>query len=249
MRDSKRVALITGAAGGIGTALVRRWTQQGVAVVAVDTEERAAAADGGELVQWLGADLSVPASLDGLIDQAVARWGHIDYLVNNAAIIGEVSPLTEITLPILNRVVATNLITPILLTAAAVKHMATRGGGAVVNVASVAGLSGGVSMTGYVASKHGLIGLTRAAARESAKAGVRVNAVCPGATDTSMIAAIEAGISPSDPDFDRQRRQSNIPMGRYAQPSEVAAAIIWLCSDEASYMTGACLVVDGGQLA
>jgi NAD(P)-dependent dehydrogenase (short-subunit alcohol dehydrogenase family) len=249
MRDSKRVGLITGAAGGIGTAVVRRWTQEGVAVVAVDTEERAAAADGGELVQWLGADLSVPASLDGLIDQAVARWGHIDYLVNNAAVIGEVAPLTEITLTILNRVVATNLITPILLTAAAVKHMATRGGGAVVNVASVAGLSGGVSMTGYVASKHGLIGLTRAAARESAKVGVRINAVCPGATDTSMIAAIEAGISPSDPDFDRQRRQSNIPMGRYAQPSEVAAAIIWLCSDEASYMTGACLVVDGGQLA
>jgi NAD(P)-dependent dehydrogenase (short-subunit alcohol dehydrogenase family) len=249
MRDSKRVGLITGAAGGIGTAVVRRWTQEGVAVVAVDTEERAAAADGCELVQWLGADLSVPASLDGLIDQAVARWGHIDYLVNNAAVIGEVAPLTEITLTILNRVVATNLITPILLTAAAVKHMATRGGGAVVNVASVAGLSGGVSMTGYVASKHGLIGLTRAAARESAKVGVRINAVCPGATDTSMIAAIEAGISPSDPDFDRQRRQSNIPMGRYAQPSEVAAAIIWLCSDEASYMTGACLVVDGGQLA
>jgi NAD(P)-dependent dehydrogenase (short-subunit alcohol dehydrogenase family) len=249
MQEARRVALVTGAAGGIGAAVVRRWTQQGVAVVAVDTEERAAAADEGELVKWLAADLSVPASLDGLIEQAAACWGHIDYLVNNAAVIGEVAPLTDIALPVLNRVVATNLIAPIMLTAAATRHMAARGGGAVVNVASVAGLSGGVSMTGYVVSKHGLIGLTRAAARECAHVGVRVNAVCPGATDTTMIAAIEAGISPTDPAVDRQRRQSNIPMGRYAQPSEVAAAITWVCSDEASYMTGACVVVDGGQLA
>jgi NAD(P)-dependent dehydrogenase (short-subunit alcohol dehydrogenase family) len=172
---------------------------------------------------------------------AVETWGRLDAAINNAGTTGPSAPTADYTLEQWNAVIALNLTGVFLCLKHEIPHMVKQGGGAIVNTSSGAGLIGFAGLPGYVASKHGVIGLTRAAALEYVKAGVRVNAVCPGSTRTPMLEGFMGG----DPAIEKAMEQSS-PMGRLARPEEIAEAMVWLLSDAASFMVGHALAVDGG---
>ena len=182
--------------------------------------------------------------VDALIGTAVRRFGHLDVAFNNAGIEGDQAPLHESSRDNWDRVIAVNLTGVWACMRAELAHMAPRRTGAIVNCSSVAGIVGFAGIPAYVASKHGVVGLTMNAALDYAEAGVRVNAICPGVIDTEMVERFTGG----DPEAEAQMRSLE-PVGRLGTPEEVAQSVVWLCSDAASFVTGQAIAVDGGFVA
>jgi NAD(P)-dependent dehydrogenase (short-subunit alcohol dehydrogenase family) len=240
-----KTAVVTGAAGGIGRGVALELAREGAAVLVSDLA--AAKAGGEETVALIDAeggsaaftpcDVTSARDCAALVDAAMARFGALDCAVNNAGIAVH-KPLAEVTEEEYDRVLAVNLKGVFLGMRAQIPAMVERGGGAIVNIASVAGLMAVPLISPYTASKHGIIGLTRNAAMEYGAAGVRVNAVCPNAIRTPLMDA-------SPPEFvaDLIRPQA-IP--RVGEPEEVGFAVAYLCSDRAAFVTGVALPVDGG---
>jgi NAD(P)-dependent dehydrogenase (short-subunit alcohol dehydrogenase family) len=244
-----KTALVTGAASGIGSATARAFAREGARVVVADTD-----ATGGEKTvaeitaagaeaRFLRADVTREAEVEALIAAAVA-WGGLDCAVNNAGITGQPGGLHDLSLDAWNRTLAVNLTGVFLCMKHELPVMQQRRAGAIVNVASGAGVVATPGLAAYCASKHGVLGLTKTAALENARTGVRVNALCPGSTDTPMLRASMA----RDPGLEKLIRMS-LPGGRLGTPEEIAEAAVWLCSDRASFVSGESMLVDGGSVA
>lgn len=245
-----KTALITGAASGIGRATALAFARRGANVIVNDVDQVA-----GEqtvtLMQgmpgtglFVAGDVSHDADAAALVAAALQAYGHLDCAFNNAGIQGELSPTHECTEQNWDRIVAINLKGVWLCMKHQIAQMLAQGGGAIVNNSSNFGLVGSIGMPAYSAAKHGVIGLTKTAALECAKRGVRVNAVCPGPVQTPLVDRIVAA-KPEIVSAIEERE----PIGRMGEAKEVAGAVVWLCSDEASFVTGAVLSVDGGYVA
>ena len=249
-RLDNKIALVTGAGSGIGRATALVFAREGARVVVSDivveggqeTVQQIEAA-GGEAI-FVKADVSKAADVEALITQTVETYGRLDCAFNNAGIEGGVKPTIDCTEKEFDRTIAVNLTGVWLCMKYEIQQMLSQGGGAIVNTASAAGLVGFPGLPDYVASKHGVVGLTKTAALEYAKSGIRVNAVCPGVIQTPMV---ERGAQLS-PGFD-ELAVSMEPVGRFGQPAEVGEAVVWLCSDAASFVTGIPMQVDGGLVA
>ncbi|HEY4249719.1 MAG TPA: glucose 1-dehydrogenase [Roseomonas sp.] len=250
-----KVALITGAAGGIGRAAALAFARAGARVVAVDRdaaggEETAKQVrDAGGEARFTAADVTRAAEVHGYVQATLDAYGRIDCFFNNAGIEGRVMPTGEYDEDVFDAVIAVNLKGVFLGLRHVLPVMLRQGGGAIVNTASTAGIAGSPGLSAYVASKHGVIGLTRTAASEYGHAGIRVNAICPGPTDTRMIHSLEEQSSPGRSNSVRERYQSAIPIGRYATPEEIASLVLFLSSDLAGSITGGQYLVDGGRSA
>lgn len=242
-----RVALVTGAGSGLGQAASRLLAERGARVVVADVNDRGGAEtvaqceQAGSEAVFVHTDVTVEDDVAGAVAAAVDRWGRLDCAVNNAGTTGPSKPTADYTLEEWNAVVALNLTGVFLGLKHEIPQMVAQGGGAIVNTSSGAGLMGFAGLPGYVATKHAVLGLTKAAALEYIKAGVRVNAVCPGSARTPMLEGWMGG----DPAIEKAMANS-APIGRLAAPEEIAQAMVWLLSDAASFMVGHALAVDGG---
>ena len=248
MSAEKRVALVTGGASGIGRATAEAFLRQQYAVIVLDRDE----ALGKQVEQrlssvgsckYLYCDVADAASVARAMTQAVALHGRLDVAFNAAGVDGVAAPTAEAGLDNWDRIMGVNLRGLWLCLRQEIAQMLHQGsGGAIVNCASSAGLIGVPNLSAYVASKHGVVGLTKSAALEYVRHNIRVNAVCPGMIDTPMW---RRSISP---EFTTQLL-ANDPMGRLGQPGEIAEAVLWLCSPAASFVNGHALAVDGGMTA
>src|SRR5919205_2660610 len=250
-----KVALITGAANGIGRATALAFAKSGAKVVVVDRDSAGGEATAGIIRQQGGeaifvqADVTRAADVQAYVKKAIDTYGRIDCFFNNAGVEGEWKHTAEYDEAMFDQVIGVNVKGVFLGLRHVLPEMLRQKSGVIVNTASVAGLVATPGMPAYVASKHAVIGLTKTAAGEVAKSGVRVNAVCPGPVDTRMIHSLEQQLNPSDPAMVGRRYQSAIPMGRYVMPDEIANTVLFLCSDLAAAITGAQYVVDGGRTA
>lgn len=245
-----KVALITGATSGIGKATAQAFALCGARVVVsgIDEAEGHAVVDqikrnDGEAV-FVQADVTSQEDVDHLIQETLSTYGRLDYAFNNAGIEGVTALTAESTEENWERVLSVNLTGVWRCMKAEIPHMLANGGGAIVNCSSVAGLVGFAGSAPYVASKHGIIGLTKSAALEYAALGIRINAVCPGVIDTPMVERV----THDNPEMEQQLI-SQEPIARMGTPEEIADAVLWLCSDSASFVVGHPLVVDGGMIA
>ncbi len=246
-RMAGRVGLVTGAGSGIGRASAERFAAEGARVVVVDVDAEAAQATADAIEANGGEALAVPtdvadnAAVEAMTDAALARFGRVDALVNNAGILDDYLPAAETPDAVWERVMGVNLKAQFLTCRALIPQMLVNGGGAIVNVASTAGLNGGNGGAAYTTSKHGVIGFTRQLCFDYARQGIRANVLCPGAVETGMTHEIFAS-----GDAEVMKAVESAPIGRWAQPEELAAAVLFLASDEASFVNGAVYVVDGG---
>ncbi|SFR47062.1 NAD(P)-dependent dehydrogenase, short-chain alcohol dehydrogenase family [Marinobacter daqiaonensis] len=249
-RFSGKVALVTGGAAGIGAATAKAFALEGARVVVSDIDVQggegtvaAIAAAGGEAV-FIPCDVSDNDAVSALIERSVATWGRLDIAFNNAGVDIEKSKLADGDVETYDRIMDTNVRGVWLCMKHQIPVMLEQGGGAIVNTASVAGLGAAPKMSIYSASKHAVIGLTRSAAVEYAKKGIRVNAVCPAVIDTDMFRRAAA----ADP-RKAEMAVAMHPVGRLGQAEEIAEAVLYLCSDMAGFTTGVALPVDGGSTA
>ena len=242
-----KVALVTGAGGGIGRATALAFAREGARVVASDVEGAGGdetarlVADAGGTAVHVACDVTRRGEVETLVGAAVDAFGRLDCAHNNAGIEGTYARTADCDEEDFDRTCAVNLKGVYLGLKSEIAHMLGAGGGAIVNTASVAGVEGAKNLPAYVASKHGVMGLTRTAALEYATRGIRVNAVCPGPIRTRMLEAIMEENPRMEPAM-----VAAVPMRRLGKPEEIAEAVVWLCSDRASYVTGQGLVVDGG---
>lgn len=244
-----KVALVTGAASGIGRSVAQQYAQQGARVVVSDVDDaggletvRLIKDAGGEAL-YVRADVSSAVECESLVQKTLQAYGRLDMACNNAGIGGEANLTGDYSLPGWDKVLGVNLSGVFYCMKYEIQAMLQNGGGAIVNMASILGQAGFAMSPAYVAAKHGVVGLTKNAAIEYAQAGIRVNSVGPAFIHTPMIAALED--TPDTLDM----LVSLHPMGRLGEPEEVAALVIFLSSDEASFITGAYYPVDGGYLA
>ncbi|MFC4011270.1 SDR family NAD(P)-dependent oxidoreductase [Nonomuraea purpurea] len=239
-----KVALITGAGSGIGRAMAVAFAKAGARVVACDLDKEraeATAAGIGEAAVAVQADISAQESAADLVEAAIAAYGRIDVLCNNAGIMDTMALPHDITAELWDRVLRVNLTGTFLVTHAVLPHLLSQGGGAIVNTASEAGIRGGTAGAAYTASKHGVVGLTRSVAWAYAKDGIRCNAILPGPTMTAI--AENATFDPTG----AARLGPVLALGeRMAQPEQMADAALFLASDAASFVNGAIVPVDGG---
>jgi len=245
-----KVALVTGGGSGIGQATALAFARAGAKMVIADVDRKGGAetlaaivAAGGSGV-FIEADVSRAEQVRQLIDETVTRYGRLDCAFNNAGIQGELCPTVDCSEENWDRITGINLKGVWLCMKYELAHMLPRGSGVIVNCASNFGLVGSVGMPAYSAAKHGVVGLTKTAALENARAGVRVNAVCPGPVHTPLVDRIVA----TQPEV-LQAIEAREPIGRMGRPTEIASSVLWLCSDDASFVTGAILSVDGGYVA
>jgi NAD(P)-dependent dehydrogenase (short-subunit alcohol dehydrogenase family) len=241
-----RVAVVTGAGSGIGRAIAERYHREGASVVVADVSgnESAVAKALGAPAVAVHADVSRSADVQNMLKTAVDRFGGLDILCNVAGVDGELGPVADCSEENFERIVAVNLRGVFLGIKYAIPLLLARGGGSIISVSSAAGLVGMPGMCVYGASKAGVIQLTRGAAVEYARANLRINAICPGVVDTPMIRKLAERY----PDA-LERGNAATPMGRAAQPDEIAGAAVYLASKEASFVTGVALPVDGGYVA
>lgn len=245
-----KVALVTGASSGIGRAAALAFANGGATVVIASRSE-ADGADTVALIEQAGGnclfiqtDVTKEADVENLIRSTAAKFGRLDYAFNNAGAQPVPSATTEQTEDDWDLMLSVNLKGTWLCMKYELKQMLEQGSGAIVNNASISGLVGIPTWPAQCASKHGVVGLTKAVALEHAQSGIRVNVVCPGAIETPMLEGLTGG----DPEFKAAVAASE-PMGRVGKPEEVADAVLWLCSDSSSFVTGHALAVDGGWVA
>ncbi len=244
-----RAAMITGAASGIGRASSFLFSREGAAVLLGDVDPTGASAVAEEIVAAGGRahaielDVSDEASVQHAVDACRSRFGRIDCALNNAGTTGPMAPLHTMESTAWRRTVDVNLSGTFFCMKHQISAMLAQGGGSIVNMASGAAMVPAPMMAAYSATKHGILGLTRSAAQENARTGIRINAICPGSTDTPMLRR-SMEVSPA---VERMIR-SSVPMGRLGEPEEIAEAALWLCSDRASFVTGHSLIADGGAL-
>jgi NAD(P)-dependent dehydrogenase (short-subunit alcohol dehydrogenase family) len=248
--SERRAAVVTGGARGIGLAIARALARDGLAVAIGDVDETAARA-AAEAIRAAGGqaisrriDVSVAADAKALVDAALSEFGRLDCAVNNAGINLPSAPLLEIDDEAWDRLFAVNVTGVRNCLRAELAHMLGAGQGAIVNVSSTLGLVAGKHSAPYVASKHALIGLTRAAALDYARTGIRINAVCPGPVNTHM-----ASVFLRDDQALFEEVRAAMPIGRFIETDEVAAATVWLCSPAASGLHGHALTIDGAWTA
>jgi NAD(P)-dependent dehydrogenase (short-subunit alcohol dehydrogenase family) len=245
-----KVAVVTGAASGIGRASSRLFAERGARVVVADIDTgggeetvKLIARDGGQ-ARFVETDVGSPEAVEALVAAAVDGYGRLDFAHNNAGIPGAGLPIPEYPLDEWYRGLDVMLSGVFLGMRYEIPAILASGGGAIVNTASGAGLIGFPGMAAYVAAKHGVIGLTKTAALEFGAQGVRINAICPGTAQSRMVNDWLQG---------SEERMAEVaalhPIGRIADPAEIAEAAVWLCSDAASFMLGAALPVDGGYTA
>lgn len=245
-----KVALVTGATSGIGEATARALARAGGRVVVSGIDDVHGTRVVEEITREAGtavfihADVSHGEDVEHLVNETVRQFGQIDIAFNNAGVEGETSLTADWTEECWLRVLDVNLSGVWRCMKSEIRAMLANGGGVIVNCSSVAGLVGFAGSAAYVASKHGVIGLTRTAALEYAPMGIRVNAVCPGVIDTPMVQRV----THDDPEQARQIVALE-PIGRMGTPEEIAEAVVWLCSDAATFVVGHPLVVDGGLVA
>jgi len=245
-----RVAIVTGAGRGIGRAIAKKFASEGAAVLLTartKTEIDAVAEEirkAGGRAEALVADVSSEKDCERIVDAAKTAFGRVQILVNNAGIYGPVQPVERVSPSEWDSVIAVNLRGPFLLSRLVLPGMYEQGSGAILNVVSIAAKAAFQLNSPYAASKAGLIGLTHTLAAEAARKGVRVNAVSPGSTDTPGLSDLLAS---SEVGQQRLKMLSNaVPLGRLGTPDEIAKAVVFLASDDASYITGTELFVDGG---
>lgn len=244
-----KVVLVTGAASGIGRAIALAFGHAGACVVVADTSVDGGHATAAMIVEAGGKALFVQsnvaraADVEALIDKTVSHYGHLDCAVNNAGVEEEHQPLAEGDDAQFDRIMGVNVKGVWLCMKHQIRQMLKQGGGAIVNMSSVSGLVGSPMHAVCTASKHAVVGLTKAAAAEYAASAIRVNALCPAGVRTPMLArALEH-------DEQAEATLKAYPIGRFAEPAEIANAALWLCSEQASYVTGHQLVIDGGLTA
>ncbi len=250
-----KVALVTGAANGIGRATALGFAQHGAKVVLVDRDVDGAKAAAGAIKQLggeaigVGADVTRSADVAAYVKAALDTYGRIDCFHNNAGIEGVVKPVHEYDEAVFDQLMNVNVKGVFLGLKHVMPAMIAQRSGAIVNTASIAGLMGSPNMSPYVASKHAVIGFTKAVSGEVAGYGIRVNAVCPGPVETRMIQSVTEQVDPSDAEAVARRYKGAIPLGRFSTPEEIANMVHFLCSDLASGITGAHFTVDGGRTA
>lgn len=245
-----KVALVTGGAAGIGRAAAMQFAKAGAKVAISDLKEeqgkelaQAIEKEGGEAI-FLTTDVSDAGQVQKMVADTVKRFGKLDCAFNNAGIEGQMAPTADCSTENFDRTIAINLRGVWLCMQHEIKEMLKHKSGTIVNMSSVAGLVGFPNLPAYVASKHGVVGLTKSAALEYAQSGIRVNAVCPGVIHTEMIDRI----THKDSEIEKQFIGLE-PIGRMGTPEEVGALAVWLCSPESSFMTGTAVPVDGGFVA
>jgi NAD(P)-dependent dehydrogenase (short-subunit alcohol dehydrogenase family) len=241
-----RVAFVTGAAAGIGRASARALARAGARLMLVDVDAeglekcRAELASDGAEVATAVVDVADPEAVSRAVGGTVERFGGLDLAHNNAGLLGPFAPLASYPLEAARRLFDVNVFGVLFCLQAQIRVMLERGGGSIVNTASVSGVRALPNIGIYTATKHAVIGLTKSAAREYSAKGIRVNCVCPGFVQTDMTrgrfdAATEAALA------------AQHPIGRFAEPEEIAESVLWLLGERASFMTGSCVFVDGGQ--
>ena len=240
-----KVAIITGGASGIGRSTAIAFASRGAKVVIADMQDGRETLElvkkaGGEGV-YIRCDVSQDSEVKSMVEKTIQTYGRLDFGINNAGTEGVQTPLQDLSEKDWDKTININLKGIWLCMKYEIPHILLQGKGAIVNTASIAGVVGFANMAAYVSSKHGVVGLTKVAALELAKTGIRVNAVCPGVIMTPMV---QRGLG-GDPEI--EKAYSNmIPMGRMGKPEEIAETIVYLSSDASSYVTGHALVADGG---
>ena len=246
---SGKVAIVTGGSSGIGKATAIAFAREGAKVVVASRREK----EGQETVKqvqsagsegfFIKTDVSKETDVSAMVEKTIATYGHLDYAFNNAGIEQIPTPLVEQTEETFDQVMDINVKGVWLCMKHQIPQMLVNGGGVIVNMSSIAGMIGASGLPIYVASKHAVLGLTKSVALEYAKEGIRINAVCPGMIETDLL----------DRAFANQEVKERLiamhPIGRVGKPEEIAEAVVWLCSDKASFVTGQSLPLDGGYVA
>jgi NAD(P)-dependent dehydrogenase (short-subunit alcohol dehydrogenase family) len=243
-----KVAFVTGAANGIGRATALAFAREGAAVVVADISEQGNQ-ETARMIEELGGralavrcDVTRTEDVKAALDKAIEVFGHLDVAFNNAGSEQAITATADLTEEEWDRIVSINLRSVFLCMKYEIPLMLKQGSGAIVNTSSGAGVKGFKGQAAYASAKHGVVGLTKAAALDYASQNIRINAVCPGIIDTPMMNRFSGGTKEG-----RQRVISQEPIGRMGQPEEIANAVVWLCSDAASFAIGHALVIDGGQ--
>jgi len=250
-RLANKVALITGGAGGIGKVTAKRFLEEGAKVVLVDlfqeplNQAKAELEAFGEVIV-IQADVSQEEDVKNYVKKTVEKFGRIDVFFNNAGIEGKVAPITEQKVEDLDKVLAVNVRGVFLGLKHVLAVMKEQGSGSVINTSSVAGLSGSPNVTPYIASKHAVVGLTKATAVEVAPYKVRVNSVHPSPVNTRMMRSLEEGFAPGQAEAAKADMEKSIPLGRYGESEDISNLVLFLASDESAFITGVQYRVDGG---
>jgi NAD(P)-dependent dehydrogenase (short-subunit alcohol dehydrogenase family) len=245
-----KVGIVTGASAGIGRATALALATEGASVVVADVDEPRGRrttqdiVDKGGQALFVATDVADDSSVAAMVGSAVGAFGGLDLAFNNAGIEGVQAPTHECTPENWSHTLAVNLTGVWSCMRHEIPHLLERGGGSIVNCASVAGLVGFPGIAAYTASKHGIVGLTKTAALDYAERGIRVNAVCPGVIDTEMVTRFTG----NQPEVQAALVASE-PVARLGRPEEVADAVVWLCSERSTFVTGQAIAVDGGFVA
>lgn len=243
-----KVAIITGGAGSIGMITARLFLQEGARVMLVDLKEDALqkAVDelGSNNVQYSAADVTKSEDVQRYAEDTVKAFGKIDVFFNNAGIEGVVKPITEYPEEMFDKVIAVNVKGAWL----GIKYVLPQmnDGSSIINTSSVSGINGSPNVSAYITSKHAVVGIMRAVAVEAASRGIRVNSVHPSPVDNRMMRSLEEGFAPGQAEAAKKELEKTIPLGRYAEPDEIAQLVLFLASDESRFITGTTQVIDGG---